>query len=240
MILRFSEKKVPIQNLLGHLVESIIFFSPVHESGTETDSPVKLQKPKAEPRRSLRKKSPNHQDIKTVPDAPSPKMMDDSAKDEEIEVLKTMVRRLNTELSRYQKNDKEIPEIPLEMRHLAPLVIAYDEEVCEKDEIISRFDSQMENLHKECKNLVIENEHLHHKIEQFYDISKVDLDKHLFLKENAEIVLCENEALKEKIQNIQNQNSIEVQELSGKIREMKREVMTARNQVDEMQYVRLF
>lgn len=149
-----------------------------------------------------------------------------------------MVRRLNTELSRYQKNHSEVPEIPVEMRHLAPLVIAYDEEVREKDEIISKFDSQMENLHKECKNLVIENEHLHHKIEQFYDISKVDLDKHLFLKENAEIVLCENEALKEKIQNLQNQNSMEVQELSGRIREMKREVMTARNQVDEMQYVR--
>ena len=83
----------------------------------------------------------------------------------------------------------------------------------------------------------MENEHLHHKIEQFYDISKVDLDKHLFLKENAEIVLSENEALKDKIKNLQNQNSIEVQELSGRIRDMKREVMTSRNQVDEMQYV---
>ena len=83
----------------------------------------------------------------------------------------------------------------------------------------------------------MENEHLHHKIEQFYDISKVDLDKHLFLKENAEIVLSENEALKDKIKNLQNQNSIEVQELSGRIRDMKREVMTSRNQVDEMRYV---
>ena len=59
-----------------------------------------------------------------------------------------MVRRLNTELSRYQKNHSEVPEIPVEMRHLAPLVIAYDEEVREKDEIISKFDSQMERRFK--------------------------------------------------------------------------------------------
>ena len=215
----------------------------VHESGTETESPVKIQKPQAEPRRSLRKNSGGSAKKSSNPQEPKKEelkieVVNDSVKDEEIAVLKTMVRRLNTELSRYQRNSEDIPEIPLEMRHLAPLVIAYDEEIREKDEIISQFDGQIETLHSECKNLVVENEHLHHKIEQFYDISKVDLDKHLFLKENAEIVLSENEALKEKIKNLQNQNSIEVQELSGRIREMKREVMTARNQVDEMQYVR--
>ena len=75
------------------------------------------------------------------------------------------------------------------------------------------------------------------KIEKFYEISKVDLDKHLFLKENAEIVLAENEGLKEKINNLRNQNTIIHEDLSKKIREMKKDVITARNQVDDMKYV---
>ena len=84
---------------------------------------------------------------------------------------------------------------------------------------------------------MVENEKLLHKIEQFYDISKVDLDKHLFLKENAEIVLSENEALKEKIHNLRDQSAIIQQELNKKIRECKREVTNARSQVDEIEQV---
>ena len=83
----------------------------------------------------------------------------------------------------------------------------------------------------------MENEQLLDKIEKFYEISKVDLDKHLFLKENAEIVLAENEGLKEKINNLRNQNTIIHEDLSKKIREMKKDVITARNQVDDMKYV---
>ena len=83
----------------------------------------------------------------------------------------------------------------------------------------------------------MENEQLLNKIEKFYEISKVDLDKHLFLKENAEIVLAENEALKEKINNLRNQNTIIHEDLNKRIRDMKKEVMSARNQVDDMKYV---
>lgn len=75
------------------------------------------------------------------------------------------------------------------------------------------------------------------KIEKFYEVSKVDLDKHLFLKENAEIVLAENEALKEKNKNLRNQNVIIQDELNSKMRDMKKEVITARNQMDDMRYV---
>ena len=75
------------------------------------------------------------------------------------------------------------------------------------------------------------------KIEKFYDISKVDLDKHLFLKENAEIVLAENEALKEKINNLRDQNNVINVELNKKIRESKLEVLNTRNQIDDMHHV---
>ena len=86
----------------------------------------------------------------------------------------------------------------------------------------------------------MENEQLLNKIEKFYEISKVDLDKHLFLKENAEIVLAENEALKEKINNLRNQNTIIHEDLNKRIRDMKKEVMSARNQVDDMKYVSVY
>ena len=65
----------------------------------------------------------------------------------------------------------------------------------------------------------------------------MDLDKHLFLKENAEIVLAENEALKEKINNLRDQHSIDQQEYSKRIRECKREFMNARNQADDLKQV---
>ena len=82
-----------------------------------------------------------------------------------------------------------------------------------------------------------ENEQLLSKIEKFYEISKVDLDKHLFLKENAEIVLAENDALKDKIKNVRNQSIITQEDLNRKVREMKKDVISARNQEDEMKYV---
>ena len=85
-----------------------------------------------------------------------------------------------------------------------------------------------------------ENEQLLSKIEKFYEISKVDLDKHLFLKENAEIVLAENDALKDKIKNVRNQSIITQEDLNRKVREMKKDVISARNQEDEMKYVSKF
>ena len=69
---------------------------------------------------------------------------------EQIKVLQRMVQRLNMELGKYQKqghildndikgNDQKMSNL----HHLAPLVIAYDEEIQEKDEIIAEYEEKL-------------------------------------------------------------------------------------------------
>ena len=83
-----------------------------------------------------------------------------SESEEEIKVLKTMVHRLNAELSKYQNSSENhsenressnLPKIEscLNMRQLAPLVVAYEEEVKDKDEIISEYEKQLHHLNSQ-------------------------------------------------------------------------------------------
>ena len=82
-----------------------------------------------------------------------------SESEEEIKVLKTMVHRLNAELSKYQNSsennsenrESNLPKIEscLNMQQLAPLVVAYEEEVKEKDEIISEYEKQLHHLNSQ-------------------------------------------------------------------------------------------
>ena len=78
------------------------------------------------------------------------------AKDEELRVLKAMVHRLNIELSKFQNPEDpqnlesplELPKIEscLNMKQLAPLVVAYEEEVKEKDEMLISYEKQVNHL----------------------------------------------------------------------------------------------
>jgi hypothetical protein len=85
---------------------------------------------------------------------------------------------------------------------------------------------------------VAENEQLLTKIEKFSDFARVDPDKHLFLKENAEIVLAENDGLKDKIRNIRTQHSIAEEELNYKVRTLRDQLLQGRNQIDDLKQVR--
>ncbi len=86
----------------------------------------------------------------------------DTNKDREIEVLRRMVHKLNFELSKFQ-SPTELPDQTLsalnlaesdskspppawlteDLRYLAPLLVAYDEEIAEKSDIIEEYESQM-------------------------------------------------------------------------------------------------
>ena len=57
---------------------------------------------------------------------------------------------------------------------------------------------QLHSLRQEAKNIVQDNENLLDKLDKFSAASNVDPDRYIFLAENAEIVVNENELLKVK------------------------------------------
>ena len=66
-----------------------------------------------------------------------------------------MVHKLNKELSKYQKHGVDINDLNAEdfdenitndLTKLGPLIVAYDEELHEKDEIIAEYEKQLYNL----------------------------------------------------------------------------------------------
>ena len=54
----------------------------------------------------------------------------------------------------------------------------------------------MHNLRQEAHSIVQDNEHLLEKLDKFSAVSSVDPDRYIFLAENAQIVVNENELLK--------------------------------------------
>ena len=75
---------------------------------------------------------------------------------EETRMLKLMVHKLNKELSKYQKHGIDINDLNADedfdekttndLTKLGPLIVAYDEELHEKDEIIAEYEKQLYNL----------------------------------------------------------------------------------------------
>jgi hypothetical protein len=63
-----------------------------------------------------------------------------------------MVHRLNFELGKYQRDDEtSLTDLPDDVqipnfKNLAPLIVAYDEELAEKDEIIADYERQLFNI----------------------------------------------------------------------------------------------
>ena len=55
---------------------------------------------------------------------------------------------------------------------------------------------QLHDLRQEANTIVQDNENLLDKLDKFSAVSKVDPDRYIFLAENAQIVVNENELLK--------------------------------------------
>ena len=71
----------------------------------------------------------------------------EDSNEEELQVLRTMVLKLNMELNKFQgKGDQELPNNCLDMKKLAPLVVAYEEEMKEKNQIILDYERQLQHL----------------------------------------------------------------------------------------------
>ncbi|KAH0519064.1 Centrosomal protein of 89 kDa [Microtus ochrogaster] len=100
---------------------------------------------------------------------------------DENEGLKMIVHRLNVELSRYQTKFRHLSEeessrieglpskgpIPpwlLDIRHLSPLLLAYEDRMKEKDVLITTLEEEMKTFRMRVQEVVKENEGLHQQL----------------------------------------------------------------------------
>lgn len=128
--------------------------------------------------------------------------------------LKTTIHRLNVELSRYQTKfrhlSKEesinieglpskgpIPPWLLDVKYLSPLLLAYEDRMKEKDELIATLQEEMRIFRMRVQEVVKENEDLHQQLNKSSPITNEEWHQ---LQTQAELVLEENRLLIEQLE----------------------------------------
>jgi hypothetical protein len=153
---------------------------------------------------------------------------------QDIEVYKTVIRRLNKEIAfyqeklrtKYQSSPNKIPvllstetsgensggeacstsvvsDLQEPRETLLPLLTAYDEAIDEKNEIIKEHEFMLEKFKLKCQEIVQENEHLHKIIGESQESGSVSINDWKCLRENALLVLEENDVFHDKIEVLQ-------------------------------------
>ncbi|NWT75797.1 CEP89 protein, partial [Prunella himalayana] len=141
---------------------------------------------------------------------------------DENDALKTVVHRLNVELSRYQtkfrslsqEENAKLKSLPMEgpqppwlldMKYLSPLLLAYEDRIREKEDFILEheakfymksfvFQEDMKNFKTRVEELVKENEDLHEQLNNLVTPTEWQL-----LQNQAKLVLEENGVLMEQL-----------------------------------------
>ncbi|XP_030811671.1 centrosomal protein of 89 kDa isoform X1 [Camarhynchus parvulus] len=130
---------------------------------------------------------------------------------DENDALKTVVHRLNVELSHYQtkfrslsqEENAKLKSLPMEgpqppwlldMKYLSPLLLAYEDRIREKEDFILEHEEDMKNFKARVEELVKENEDLHGQLNNFITPTEWQL-----LQTQAKLVLEENGVLMEQL-----------------------------------------
>ncbi|XP_006061452.4 centrosomal protein of 89 kDa isoform X5 [Bubalus bubalis] len=128
--------------------------------------------------------------------------------------LKMTVHRLNVELSRYQtkfrhlskKESLNIEGLPskgptppwlVDIKYLSPLLLAYEDRMKEKDELIASLQEEMRVFRIRAQEVVKENEKLHRELNKSSPITSEEWRQ---LQTQAELVLEENKLLIEQLE----------------------------------------
>lgn len=128
--------------------------------------------------------------------------------------LKMTVHRLNVELSRYQtkfrhlskKESLNIEGLPskgptppwlVDIKYLSPLLLAYEDRMKEKDELVASLQEEMRMFRIRVQEVVKENEKLHQELNKN---SPVTSEEWRQLQTHAELVLEENKLLIEQLE----------------------------------------
>eukprot|EP01135_Chromosphaera_perkinsii_P001004 Nk52_evm18s156 gene=Nk52_evmTU18s156 len=110
------------------------------------------------------------------------------------EFLKDNVKRLNIELSRYHSkypplalrekliesglsDDQPIPPWWISKEYLSPLLLAYDEKIAEKDEMLEKYETELTSLKGRVQSVIEENEKLYGLLQRGGDLPKGKLGR---------------------------------------------------------------
>ncbi|XP_053127058.1 centrosomal protein of 89 kDa isoform X3 [Hemicordylus capensis] len=127
--------------------------------------------------------------------------------------LKMTVHRLNVELSRYQAKyrpispneslkigslplKKPIPPWLLDMKYLSPLLLAYEDRMRGKEDLILAHEEDMKNFKAQVEEIVKENEQLHQQLSKNGSFTTKEWQQ---LQSQAKLVLEENVVLMEQL-----------------------------------------
>ncbi|XP_053305174.1 centrosomal protein of 89 kDa isoform X2 [Spea bombifrons] len=133
---------------------------------------------------------------------------------DENDALKTMVHRLNVEMSRYQtkyrpltkEETQKIVGLPqrgppppwlIDMKYLSPLLLAYEDRIDEKDNLIQSFEEEMNNTKARVQKVIEENEQLHQQLDQNRTVTPKEWD---LMQTQTKLALEENQVLMEQLE----------------------------------------
>ncbi|KAM3920625.1 centrosomal protein of 89 kDa isoform 2-T2 [Leptodactylus fuscus] len=133
---------------------------------------------------------------------------------DENDALKTTIHRLNVELSRYQtkyrplskEENVRISGLPsrgppppwlLDMKYLSPLLLAYEDRINEKDNLILAFEEEMKTFKTRVKEVIEENEKLHQYLKQERPVSYKEWEQ---LQAQCTLLIEENRILTEQLE----------------------------------------
>ncbi|XP_025021906.1 centrosomal protein of 89 kDa isoform X1 [Python bivittatus] len=160
---------------------------------------------------------------------------------DENDSLKMTVHRLNAELSRYQTKyrpitpsesikigslpmKKPIPPWLLDMKYLSPLLLAYEDKMREKEDLILEHEENMKIFKAQVEEVVKENEQLHQQLSKNTIGTSISTKEWQHLQSQAKLVLEENTVLMEqlkiqetKIKDTINQHVKEVSKLTKQL-----------------------
>ncbi|XP_038067839.1 centrosomal protein of 89 kDa-like [Patiria miniata] len=156
----------------------------------------------------------------------------------ENEQLKMVIHKLNIQLSRYQAKHSppqksDPPGLPsrgrtprwlTDTKHLSPLIMAYEDALKDKDEMIKLAQEDLSRLRKSAEEVIHENQRLHLKLEQVGQPTSVTPTEWHRIQEHARLVLEENQVvlsqldiLQRKQKDMQRAHSLEVSKMSKRL-----------------------
>ncbi|XP_060898309.1 centrosomal protein of 89 kDa isoform X1 [Labrus mixtus] len=128
---------------------------------------------------------------------------------DENDALKLTVHRLNVELSGYQTRFRPLSKLEssrisglpktgspppwlLDVKHLSPLLLAYEDRMNEKDALLQITEEEVKRLRVHVEEVIKENDGLHDEIAKIGGVSQKDCHQ---LQQQALLVLQENQVL---------------------------------------------
>jgi len=173
--------------------------------------------------------------------------------------LKSLVHRLNIELSRYQAKyrpprreevdglslpeEGPVPEWLVNVNYLSPLIMAYDDTLRDKNEVIRAYETNLDSIKTRMNEIVRENQRLQLMNTEKSDAQDaVDLSEWHLLQEHAKLVVEENTILMQeidlkdrKIDEMQEDFDLQVDKLTKKIMLLTNEKRKAERNISSLQ-----